>query len=151
MCTNIPLGKLGIILKYSYKTSPCGRIICDESINSKSPSTRSWKNFKSCKILIIKYEDMVLNELNTFTKVINYLSEIDKIEFNSNKLEKALKQTQFKELQKLEKTEGFEEKGKSEFFFRKGKIGGWKNEVSSSLINKIEKLFKNEMEELGYL
>ena len=41
--------------------------------------------------------------------------------------------------------------GKGKLFFRKGKIGGWKNEVSSSLINKIEKLFKNEMEELGYL
>ena len=94
---------------------------------------------------------MVLNELNTFTKVINYLSEIDKIEFNSNKLEKALKQTQFKELQKLERTEGFLEKGKGELFFRKGKIGTWKDEVSSNLINKIEKFFKNEMEELGYL
>ena len=120
-------------------------------MGSWSDHYKSWKSFKSCKILIIKYEDMILNELNTFTKVINYLSEIDKIEFNSNKLEKALKQTQFKELQKLEKAEGFFEKGRGELFFRKGKIGTWKNEVSSNLINKIEKLFKNEMEELGYL
>ena len=120
-------------------------------MGSWSDHYKSWKNFKSCKILIIKYEDMVLNELNTFTKVINYLSEIDKIEFNSNKLEKALKQTQFKELQKLERAEGFLEKGKGELFFRKGKIGTWKDEVSSNLINKIEKFFKNEMEELGYL
>ena len=120
-------------------------------MGSWSDHYKSWKNFKSCKILIIKYEDMVLNELNTFTKVINYLGEIDKIEFNSDKLEKALKQTQFKKLQKLEKAEGFFEKGKGELFFRKGKIGTWKDEVSSNLINKIEKLFKNEMEELGYL
>ena len=120
-------------------------------MGSWSDHYKSWKNFKSCKILIIKYEDMVLNELNTFTKVINYLGEIDKIEFNSDKLEGALKQTQFKELQKLEKAEGFFEKGKGELFFRKGKIGTWKDEVSSNLINKIEKLFKNEMEELGYL
>ena len=94
---------------------------------------------------------MVLNEIDTFTKVINYLSEIDDVEFDSNKLTKALKQTQFEELQKLEKTEGFEEKGKGELFFRKGKIGTWKEEVSTNIINKIEKLFKSEMEELGYL
>ena len=112
---------------------------------------KSWKNFKSCKILIIKYEDMVLDEINTFTKVINYLNEIDDVEFDSNKLAKALKQTQFQELQKLEKAEGFEEKGKGNFFFRKGKIGSWKDEVSTNIINKIEKLFKSEMEILGYL
>ena len=112
---------------------------------------KSWKNFKSCKILIIKYEDMVLNEINTFTKVINYLKEIDDVKFESDKLTRALKQTQFQELQKLEKAEGFEEKGKGKFFFRKGKIGTWKDEVSTNIINKIEKLFKSEMKELGYL
>ena len=94
---------------------------------------------------------MVLNELNTFTKVINYLSEIDDVEFDSNKLTKALKQTQFKELQRLEKTEGFEEKGKGELFFRKGKIRTWQNEVSSKIIQNIEELFEPEMKELGYL
>ena len=94
---------------------------------------------------------MVLNELNTFTKVINYLGEIDQTEFDYEKLKKALKQTQFKELQKMEKAEGFLEKGKGELFFRKGKIGAWKGEVSSKIIDKIEKLFKNEMEELDYL
>ncbi len=112
---------------------------------------KSWKNYKSSKILIIKYEDMILNEINTFKKVINYLKEIDDIEFDNDKFTKALKQTQFNELQKLEKAEGFSEKGKGKLFFRKGKIGTWKDEVPSKIINKIEKLFKNEMEELGYL
>ncbi len=111
----------------------------------------SWKNYNSCKILIIKYEDMVKNEINTFTKIISYLTEIDDVKFNDEKLKKALKQTQFEELQKMEKTEGFKEKGKGELFFRKGKIGVWKDQVSPEIINKIEKLFKKEMIELGYL
>ena len=88
---------------------------------------------------------------NALVNQYSHLFEIDDVEFDSNKLAKALKQTQFKELQKLEKVEGFEEKGKGELFFRKGKIGTWKDEVSTNIINKIEKLFKNEMEELGYL
>ena len=94
---------------------------------------------------------MVKNEINTFKKIISYLTEIDDVKFNDEKLKKALKQTQFEELQKMEKTEGFKEKGKGELFFRKGKIGVWKDQVSPEIINKIEKLFKKEMIELGYL
>ena len=79
-------------------------------MGSWSDHYNSWKNYKSCKILIIRYEDMVNDEINTFAKVINYLGEIDDAEFNDEKLKKALKQTQFKELQKMEKKEGFKEK-----------------------------------------
>ena len=112
---------------------------------------KSWKNFKSCKTLIVKYEDMVLDEFNTFKKIIKYLTEVDGAEYKEEKLIKALKQTQFDELQKMEKNEGFSEKGKGELFFRKGKIGEWKKDLSVNLIKKIEKMFSKEMIELGYL
>ena len=112
---------------------------------------RSWKNFKSCKTLIVKYEDMVLDEYNTFKKIIKYLTEVDGAEYKEEKLIKALKQTQFDELQKMEKNEGFSEKGKGELFFRKGKIGEWEKDLSVNLIKKIEKMFSKEMIELGYL
>ena len=120
-------------------------------MGSWSDHYKSWKNFKSCKILIIKYEDMIVDELNTFKKIINYLNKIDNTNFDDEKLKKALKQTQFKELQKIEKNEGFSEKGQGEFFFRKGKIGVWKDEVSNDIIKQIEKQFGKEMSELGYL
>ena len=112
---------------------------------------KSWKNFKSCKTLIVKYEDMVLDEYNTFKKIIKYLTEVDGAEYKEEKLIKALKQTQFDELQKMEKKEGFSEKGKGKLFFRKGKIGEWKKDLSVNLIKKIEKMFSKEMIELGYL
>ena len=112
---------------------------------------KSWKNFKSCKTLVVKYEDMVLDEYNTFKKIIKYLTEVDGAEYKEEKLIKALKQTQFDELQKMEKNEGFSEKGKGELFFRKGKIGEWEKDLSVNLIKKIEKMFSKEMIELGYL
>ena len=68
-----------------------------------------------------------------------------------DKLKKALKQTRFNELQKMEKKEGFKEKGKGELFFRNGKIGEWKKILNSKQIQKIEKKFTREMEELKYL
>ena len=111
----------------------------------------SWKKYNTCKILIIRYEDMILNESETFKKVIDYLNEVNETEFNDIKFKKALKQSQFDELQKLEKTDGFTEKGKGGIFFRSGKIGAWKNEVSVEIIKKIEDIFNKEMKELNYL
>ena len=112
---------------------------------------KSWKNYKKSKVLIIKYEDMVSSELDTFSKIISYLNEIDDTNFDKEKIHKAVEQTKFEELQKMEKKEGFTEKGKGKLFFRKGKIGTWKDEVPNEIIKKIEKIFYKEMVELGYL
>ena len=111
----------------------------------------SWKKYNSCKVLIIKYEHMIINEQETFMTVINYLKEVNDTEFDEKKFKKALGQSQFSELQKLEKTEGFSEVGSSGVFFRSGKIGSWRNEVSVDLVKKTEKVFNKEMKELGYL
>ena len=120
-------------------------------LGSWSDHYNSWKSYKSSKILIIKYEDMVLQSYNTFKKIINYLNEIDNSEISEEKLSIALKQTDFEELQGMEKKHGFREKLKGELFFRKGKSGTWKEELPRDLINKIENLFHKEMTELGYL
>ena len=120
-------------------------------LGSWANNYNSWKSYQPSKILVVKYEDMVLNKLNTFKKIIYYLNEIDDVEINEQKLNKALKQTEFEELQKLEKKHGFNEKRAGATFFRKGKTGSWKNELPVDLVKKIEKAFYNEMTELGYL
>ena len=38
----------------------------------------------------------------------------------------------------MEKKQGFIEKGKSELFFRKGKTGAWKNELSVDISKKMQ-------------
>ena len=137
---------------YNFEVPWSGDKAYEKSLmGSWSDHYKSWKNFKSCKTIIIKYEDMVLDEFNTFIKIMNYLTEIDGIVLDEEKLKKALKQTQFKELQKMENVEGFTEKGIGKLFFRQGKVGGWKNDLSSDLIKKVEEKFSKEMAELGYL
>ena len=42
--------------------------------------------------------------------------------------------------QYIEEKEGFSEKRKGNFFFRKGKIGSWKQELSIDLVKIIEKI-----------
>ena len=120
-------------------------------IGNWSDHYNSWKNYKFSKILIIKYEDMLNNKYDTFLKILEYLKEIAGVKIEKNKIENALKQTQFNKLKKLEEKYGFTEKLEGESFFRVGKMNEWKNHLDKEITKKIEKKFEREMKELGYL
>lgn len=111
----------------------------------------SWKNYKSNEIIIVKYEDMLKKPNETFFKVLNYLNKQKNIKVDEKKMMNAINLTSFNNLKKLEKNEGFKENPSSKPFFRKGKIGEWKKILNSKQIQKIEKKFTREMEELMYL
>jgi len=120
-------------------------------IGSWSDNYNSWKNYKSIDVLIIKYEDLVSNTQNTFTKIIKYLNKIDNIKIDNEKIKSCINVTSFKNLRKIEEEKGFIEKGFGEFFFRKGKVGDWKEKLNQDLVKKVEEKFKLEMKELGYI
>ena len=111
----------------------------------------SWKNYNSREVIIIKYEDMLNDPKMTFLKVLTFLNKIDNIKINKQKMAKAIDQTTFKNLQELEEKEGFDENPSNKSFFRKGKEGEWKKILDKDQQQRIEKEFKNEMKELGYL
>ena len=118
---------------------------------SWSDHYNSWKTYKGRKIIIIKYEDLVLKTYETFSKIIKYLNDINKTIFDEKKIKFSIEQTNFQNLRKLEEKEGFAEKGKGGFFFRKGKIGSWKDELNKDLVKIIEEKFRKEMLELKYI
>ena len=120
-------------------------------MGSWSSHYNSWKNYKSKETLLVKYEDMVNKSNTTFLKVLNYLKKITKIEINDNKLNRAIEETSFENLKNLEIKEGFKVNPSKKPFFRKGKVGDWKEKLNKDQTQKIEKAFKAEMIELGYL
>ena len=120
-------------------------------MGSWSSHYNSWKNYKSKETLLVKYEDMVNKSNTTFLKVLNYLKKITKIEINDNKLNRAIDETSFENLKNLEIKEGFKVNPSKKPFFRKGKVGDWKEKLNKDQTQKIEKAFKAEMIELGYL
>tara|TARA_B100001057_G_C22682961_1_gene884498 strand:+ start:220 stop:1053 length:834 start_codon:yes stop_codon:yes gene_type:complete len=111
----------------------------------------SWKSYKSRKVIIIKYEDMLSDPNKTFLQVLRFLNKIDNIKIDKQKMSEAVTQTSFKNLQKLEFEEGFDENPSNRPFFREGRKGEWKQKLSSENIKKIETKFFKEMKELGYL
>ena len=120
-------------------------------MGSWSSHYNSWKNYKSKETLLVKYEDMVNKPNSTFLKVLNYLKKITKVEINHNKLNRAIDETSFENLKNLEIKEGFKVNPSKKPFFRKGKVGDWKEKLNKDQTQKIEKAFKAEMIELGYI
>ena len=127
-----------------------GRETKETFLGSWSENYKSWKNYDSVKGLIIKYEDLVLNPSVYFRKIIIFLNQLNGLIVDEEKITKSIENTNFKKMQKLEKKTGFKESTHG-VFFRKGKIGNWKNELNEELKIKIEKTFFKKMKELNYL
>ena len=92
-----------------------------------------------------------------FISTLEFLSKFIKFEFIKKKINNALASTSFRNLNQMEKKEGFYESATSSKtkkkikFFNLGEKNNWKILLDKKIIRKIEIQFKNEMNELGYL
>ena len=101
--------------------------------------------------VIVKYENLLENCYDHFYKIISFLSTILNFKINEEQIKFCVDISSFKNLKKDENLNGFfENDGKSKFF-RTGKSGNWKEELSNSQIKCIEKELNSEMKFLGYL
>ena len=109
--------------------------------------------------LLIKYEDLINNRDIALNKILRFINELNgtKLEINQKKFNNVVKTTSFERMKNLERTKGFFEAkldlktGKKIPFFNLGEKNDWKKFLNVRISNKIEKAFKNEMIELGYL
>ena len=115
---------------------------------SWSLHVQSWVNTKGINILVLRYEDMKLKPMETFTKAAQFL-QLDASEEN---ITKALDNAHIDKLQALEEQFGFNEKpAKVGRFFRKGIVGDWKNTLSTTQIAQIIHDHGDTMRAYGYL
>jgi len=134
--------------------------------NEKVPKTflSSWKqNYNSWKqlndkTLFIKYEDLIKNKKTVLIRVFKFFESLGaKIELDMVKLNKVIKSTEFEKMKDMETKETFRESvvdketGKKRPFFNLGPKNDWKKILSDENREKIEKAFREEMLELGYL
>jgi hypothetical protein len=126
-------------------------------LSSWSTNYNSWKQFND-KILFIKYEDLIKNKKRVLIKVFKFFGDLGaKIDLDIIKLNKIIKTTEFQKMKDLEAKQVFRESmidnetGKKRPFFNLGPKNDWKKILSDENREKIEKAFKEEMLELGYL
>ena len=123
----------------------------------------SWKNhYNSWKLLkknylLIKYENLLENPFSEFKKLCDYVGKLLNLSFNDNQIKKAIDDCSFYSLKSIEERDGFAEstynklKGKRNKFFFLGPKNKWKELLDDKTVYQIEKNFKKEMLELGYL
>lgn len=96
-------------------------------MGSWSDHYNSWKNLYRENIEVIRYEDMLNDSFATFNKVVKCIGW----EKTNEEIEKAISVSDFKNLRSVEEQAGFREKPKeTKHFFRQGKSGQWKNEIT---------------------
>ena len=126
-------------------------------LSSWNQNYNSWKKLKD-KTLLIKYEDLVKNKKTVLIRVFKFFESLGaKIELDMVKLNKVIKSTEFEKMKDMETKKTFRESivdketGKKRPFFNLGPKNDWRKILSDENREKIEKAFKTEMIELGYL
>ena len=116
----------------------------------------SWTKHRE-NLLIIKYEDLIKGPETELSRIIEFLKRYLKFETNELKNKKILETTTFDNLKKMEKRGEFYENAKNKLtkdkvnFFHLGPKNKWQDTLDKNIINEIEKKFRKEMMELGYL
>lgn len=115
---------------------------------SWSGHVKSWTAKLPFPVLPVRFEDMLNDGFNTFSKVISFIG----LDIPDEKIEQAISATRFEQLQQKEKEGGFKEKlVGNHMFFRKGKADNWKNELNDRQIESIINCHYDAMKKFNYL
>lgn len=102
-------------------------------------------------VMFVKYEEMVKDKRKILEDVIEFAG----ITCDKKDIDTALQRSTFDNMRKEEETYGAEPysgtKGERGYFVRRGKIDGWKDELSQEISKRIENEFSEAMKKVGYL
>lgn len=108
----------------------------------------SWTRQSVIPVHLVRYEDMLLKPVETFGGIVRFLE----MEYDEERLIRSIHNSDFKQLQEMEKENGFKERmQKSQQFFWKGRIGNYHDFLSEEQVRKIVEYNYETMKEFGYL
>lgn len=119
-----------------------------QQLLSWSLHVQSWTSITAFNVLVIRYEDMKQDPVNTFTNAIEFLQ----IQATAKDVEMALDHASIEKLQGFEAQFGFSEKPPNvSRFFRKGIVGDWQQTLNNKQIERIISCHGDVMRQFGYL
>lgn len=108
----------------------------------------SWIDQTDIPVKVIRYEDMKQKPVETFMEAVNFLE----LPYDAERLKKAINFASFEKLQKQEQETTFREKpSQCASFFRKGKVGSWREALSVDEVNYLISYNRDFMQRFGYL
>lgn len=107
----------------------------------------SWMNQKDIPVTVIRYEDTKADPLKSFKNALDNLN----LKVSKRKIVEAIELAKFDRLKKMEEDVGFKEKAATvKSFFRSGKAGGYRNELTLNQIEVMLGAHAKTMKKLGY-
>ncbi len=115
---------------------------------SWSEHVLSWVDATEFPVLVLRYEDMLNNPVQSFSAASDFL----RLNASEDKIKLAVENSRFEKLSEQEKKRGFKERSKhAERFFRSGKAGGWRQQLNSRQVDKIISDHEQVMLRFNYL
>lgn len=108
----------------------------------------SWVDAPALNLLVVRYEDMHSDPHDQFKRAITHLG----LAFDAERFARALRFSAFDVVKQQEAISGFVERpGGMDGFFRKGKAGDWRGQLSDAQIARIIADHAPVMQRFGYL
>jgi aryl sulfotransferase len=113
-----------------------------------SAHVESWAQTTEIPVHLVRYEDMKLDPIPTFTKAVRFMG----LDVDEEQIRTAIELSDFKKLKAEEDARGFREKPTgTKSFFRKGEVGDWRNHLNEDQSERIIANHQAVMRKFGYL
>jgi len=113
-----------------------------------SSHAESWLRPPGLPRLTLRYEDMVGAPQGSFSRVVDFL----KLPKDRERLKRAIRQSSFRVLAEQERKKGFVERSRNaDRFFRKGGVGGFRQDLNPEQVAMLIERHRPMLTELGYL
>lgn len=119
-----------------------------QPLRTWSEHVLSWVDQPYLPVHVMRYEDMVAQPFETFRAAVRFLELPDEPE----RIQRAIEFSSLPVLQAQERESGFKEKApQTQAFFRKGQVGGWREELTPEQAARIVADHGEVMRRFGYL
>ena len=122
--------------------------LAPEFWGSWSQNVASWTGQPNPGILPVRYEDMLSMPKAVFRTVANFVGQ----PASDKQLATAIRLSTFKRLKDMEREHGFSEAVRpGQPFFRGGRAGGWRAELSKEQVRRVVAAHQDQMRRVGYM
>jgi len=119
-----------------------------QKLLSWSGHVLSWVDRAPFPVCLLRYEDMKREPLETFTRAVRFAG----FSRTEAQIEKAIRFSSFDVVRQQEEKENFRERSSAaDRFFRKGKTGSWREELTDEQAQRIVNDHREVMRRFGYL
>lgn len=120
-----------------------------QRLGSWSAHVRSWLDDSGLPLILLRYEDLHERPEQVFGEIVRFCQ----LEWDAERVRRAVEFSSFAELQRQEQGGGFRERPvrSREAFFRRGQVGGWRDELPAALAERLLAAHAPMLRRLGYI